>query len=79
MWAESRFHVGNGFIGVRVHRLDADECERTAALLALEAFRSPANARLGPWREFVSGLPSQRVALFVPDACLRQAGTGMVG
>ena len=39
-------------IGVRVHRLEADECERTAALLAwltLEALRSGAVGRAAPF------------------------------
>jgi len=47
MWVESQVHVGNDSIGLRIERLDADACERTAAVLAwltLEAMRSGAEA-----------------------------------
>lgn len=63
MWVESQFHVGRCAIGVRVHRLDADECERTAAMLVwltLEAMRAGAESGSGrPWHEFVNGLLSK--------------------
>jgi|SoiMetStandDraft_2_1073263.scaffolds.fasta_scaffold566201_1 hypothetical protein len=47
MWVESQVHVGNDSIGLRIERLDADACERTAAVFAwltLEAMRSGAEA-----------------------------------
>ena len=65
MWVESQFHIGNDSIGVCVHRLDPDECERTAAMLAwltLEAMRSGAESESGPWHEFVNGVLGQHVA-----------------
>ena len=82
MWVESQFHVGRCAIGVRVHRLDADECERTAALLAwltLEASAPARNPAFGPWHEFVSGLLSQHVAFVVPDERLDEGSPAMVG
>jgi len=76
MWVESQFHVGRCAIGVRVHRLDADECERTAAMLAwltLEAMRADADSGSSPWHEFVNGLLCQHVAFVVPDERLAEA------
>lgn len=76
MWIESQFHVGTDSIGVRVHRLDADECERTAAMLAwltLEARHSGAELESGPWHKFVTGLLGQHVAFVVPDERLAEA------
>ena len=76
MWVESQVHVGRCAIGVRVHRLDADECERTAAMLAwltLDAMRAGTEPGSGPWREFVNGLLRQHVAFVVPDDRLADA------
>lgn len=78
MWVEAQFHVGNDSVSLKIERLEADACERTAAVLAwltLEATRSGAESECRPWREFVNDLLGQHVAFTVPDERLADPDT----
>jgi len=74
MWVESLEHVGDQAVGLCVQRLDEDERERTAALLAwvtLDAIRGGGDESMA-WTECVNEILRQHVALSVPDERLER-------
>jgi hypothetical protein len=78
MWVESVVHVGDQSVSLAVERLDAQERERTAAILAwltLDAIRSIGGNGITAWHEFVSDVLREHVTFAVADKCLQDLGS----
>ncbi len=78
MWVESVVHVGDQPVSLSVERLDAQERERTAAILAwltLDAIRSGGGNGATAWHDFVSDVLREHVTFAVADECLEDLGS----
>jgi hypothetical protein len=77
MWVQSVLHVGDLTVGLRVHRLDDEERERTAAVFAwltLQLVGSDMDRGSPEWNDFAHDVLRDHVTFTVPEDRVENLG-----